>query len=175
MYLSPIAFSFFACGLLSAIMSTADSYLLAGSSLVTKNIILKIWPFTTERAKIYLIRLVNVALSLIALALAFSGHTIFDMMVHSGAVLLVSIFIPTTLALYSKNLDQRLGWISMISGAISWLGFLLCTHYFFHLKINYEDHLFAAAAFGGIVSLASAFFFIAFQYFFYKKQQRSIS
>lgn len=102
-YLSPVAFTLFACGLFSAIMSTADSYLLAGTTLLTNNVLLKLRPVSEEKNKIRLLRFVNLAISLIALALAFSGQSIFNMMVHSGAMLFVAIFIPASAALFGKE------------------------------------------------------------------------
>jgi solute:Na+ symporter, SSS family len=148
-YLSPIAFTLFACGLFSAIMSTADSYLLAGTTLVTNNVILKLRPIANEKNKILLLRLVNLAIALIAFALAFSGQSIFNMMVHSGTILFVAIFVPASAALFWKGANTLAAWISVISGIVGWLGFL-----FFGGEIT-EDLLFSAASFGAFCSLLS--------------------
>lgn len=152
-YLSPIAFTLFACGLFSAIMSTADSYLLAGTTLVTNNVLLKVWPISNEKNKISLLRVVNVVVSLIALVLAFSGQSIFDMMVHSGTTLFVAIFVPATAALFWKGANAISAWCAMVCGIASWLGFL-----FFYVASGSgvsEDLLFSAAAFGAIFSLVA--------------------
>jgi SSS family solute:Na+ symporter len=152
-FLSPLMFTLFACGLLSAIMSTADSYLLAGTTLLTNNVLLKMRPIECEKKKIALLRWVSVALSLVALALSFSGHSIFDMMVHSGATLFVAIFVPATAALFWKGANTPAAWGSLICGISSWLGFI-----FLNLSLypdGHEDLLFAAASLGGICSLAS--------------------
>lgn len=148
-YLSPIAFTVFACGLFSAIMSTADSYLLAGTTLLTNNILLKIWPLSKEEGKIRLIRWINILLALVALGLAFSGQSIFNLMVHSGTILFVAIFVPATAALFWKRANKFSAWVSMIIGTSGWLIYL-----FSGAEIN-EDHLFAAATFGALVSLGS--------------------
>lgn len=151
-YLSPFLFTLFGCGLLSAIMSTADSYLLAGTTLLTNNFLLKIWPLSTDKSKIRLLRWVSVGLSLIALALSYSGHSIFDMMVHSGATLFVGIFVPAAAALFWKGANTTAAWGSLITGISSWLGFI-----FFNAGRveGHEDLLFAAAAIGGAMSLAA--------------------
>lgn len=148
-YLSPIAFIIFACGLFSAIMSTADSYLLAGTTLVTNNVILKIWPLATEKSKITLLRFANFTIALIALTLAFSGQSIFNMMVHSGTILFVAIFVPTSFALFWKGANIPSAWISVACGISGWLGYL----YFIEGEVK-EDLLFAAATFGAICSFA---------------------
>lgn len=149
-YLSPIAFVIFACGLFSAIMSTADSYLLAGTTLITNNVILKIWPQANERSKILLLRFANLVIALIALALAFSGQSIFNMMVHSGTILFVAIFVPASAALFWKGANVPSAWVSVACGISCWLGYL----YFVEGEMN-EDFFFAAATFGAICSFVS--------------------
>jgi len=146
-YLSPIAFTLFACGLFSAIMSTADSYLLAGTTLVTNNVILKLRPVSNEKNKIRILRLVNLTVSLIALALAFSGQSIFNMMVHSGTILFVAIFVPASAALFWKGANTPSAWLSVVIGIVGWLGFI-----YFGGEVN-EDLLFAGASFGALSSL----------------------
>lgn len=152
-YLSPVFFTLFACGLFSAIMSTADSYLLAGTTLVTHNVLLKWRPVEDEKKKIFVLRLVNIGISLIALALAFSGQSIFNLMVHSGTILFVAIFVPATAALFWEDNPSPStflsGWISLIAGMVFWLGFILLAG-----EIT-EDLLFAAAMVGALASLFS--------------------
>lgn len=150
-YMSPLGFTVFACGLLAAIMSTADSYLLAGTSLIVNNIILKSYPIKTEHNKIRLLRWTNIGLALMALALALSGPTIFDLMVHSGATLFVSIFVPTCAALFWKSTNRAAAWGALLGGLFAWLGFILFNHDAF--ATQYEEVLFSAAFFGGLVSL----------------------
>lgn len=146
-YLSPVAFTIFACGLFSAIMSTADSYLLAGTTLVTNNVILKIRTVSNEKRKLIIVRLVNLAIALVALCLAFTGQSIFNMMVHSGTILFVAIFVPVSAALFYKGANVVSAWISAISGIAAWLGFL-----FLGGDLS-EDLLFASASFGAFFSL----------------------
>lgn len=150
-YLSPFAFTVFACGLLAAIMSTADSYLLAGTSLVVNNIILKIYPVKTEKNKIRILRLTNILFCIVALMLALSGPSIFDLMVHSGATLFVAIFVPTTAALFWKSANRFAAWSSLIGGLCAWIGFLYFNYDSF--ASQYEDLLFSAAFSGGVISL----------------------
>lgn len=165
-FLSPIAFALFACGLLSAIMSTADSYLLAGTSLFTHNILLKVWPTESEAKKIKTLRLVNVCLALSALALAMTGQSIFDMMVHSGATLFVAIFVPVTMALFWKKANTLSAWFAVGGGILTWVLYIVWNYK--NLASNHEDVLFAAAAVGGVISLVSyitAFAFLPKKFF----------
>lgn len=150
-YLSPLTFTLFACGLLAAIMSTADSYLLAGTSLLANNVLLKMWPLGSEKKKIQLLRRVNIALALLAFGIALTGPSIFDLMVHSGAVLFVAIFVPASTALFWKGANLRAAWSALIGGTLSWLAFIL--YNFSELAQNHEDILFSAAACGAGISL----------------------
>lgn len=147
-FLSPIAFALFACGLLSAIMSTADSYLLAGTSLLTNNILLKIWPMEEEKAKMRLLRVVNLLIAFMAFILALSGKTIFNLMVHSGTPLFVAILVPVSAALFWRGAHWTAAWGALVVGVISW-----GTFYSFASIPNKDDLLFSAATFGLLFSL----------------------
>lgn len=167
-YLSPIGFTVFTCGLLAAIMSTADSYLLAGTSLLVNNVFLKIYPIKTEQNKIRLLRGTNVVFCLLAVGLALSGPSIFDLMVHSGATLFVSILVPACAALFWGSRNRAAAWGSLWGGLVAWLLFI--TFHYFNFNFlgsenftdtfkdtftqNYDDILFSAAFFGAVVSLA---------------------
>jgi len=144
--LSPFLFTVFACGLFSAIMSTADSYLLAGTSLITHNLILPLRPLYSEHKKITLLRSVSIACALTAFCLALSGQTIFNLIVHSGATLFVAIFVPATAALFSDWDSPLSAWSALLCGLGGWL-----TYLFFNLPLT-EEILFAAAATGALTS-----------------------
>ena len=130
-------------------MSTADSYLLAGTTLLTNNVILKLRPVQSEKNKIALLRFINLMITLIAVALAFSGQSIFNMMVHLGTVLFVAVFVPTTAALFYKGANVFSAWVSVVCGISGWLGYL-----YFGGELT-EDLLFAAASFGALASLVA--------------------
>ncbi|MCB1181041.1 MAG: sodium:solute symporter family protein [Chlamydiia bacterium] len=143
-HLSTFTFSLFAAGLIAAIMSTADSYLLAGTAILTQNI------FKTKNLK--MMRASNLIIAAVSFTVAMFSKSIFNLMVHSGATLFVSIFVPTALALYGKKANNYplAAWTSMLSGLVGWLGwlFLIKPH-----VLSFEEHLFAAATVGGIASL----------------------
>jgi len=153
-FLSPLAFILFACGLFSAIMSTADSYLFAGTSLVTNNIILRIRKTNSEKEKISWLRGTNIAIALFAFGLALSGQKIFDMMVHSGAILFVAIFVPASAAIFWKGAHRVAAWGSLIGGVAFWAGYLVYNYSTLSSE-TYEDVLFSAATFGALCSLTA--------------------
>lgn len=152
-FLSPLAFTLFACGLLSAIMSTADSYLLAGTSLVTHNLLLPHLPSASESQKLYLVRAVNIGFAVLALGVALCGPTIFDLMVHTQATLFVAIFVPASAALFLKHSHPLPAWAAVLGGGGAWISYLV--YHMQALAASHEDVLFAAAAFGGAASAVS--------------------
>lgn len=156
-YLSPLAATIFICGLLAAIMSTADSYLLAGTSLVVNNVILKIYPISQEKNKIRILRITNIIICFLALGLALSGPSIFDLMVHSGATLFVSILVPVCAALFWGSRNRWAAWGALWGGLMAWILFIVFRYFAAvdqnAFKQSYEDILFSAAFFGGLVSL----------------------
>ena len=103
----PLLLTLFLAALVSAIMSSADSSLLAGSSLLCNNVIGSIWPRLSDRKLLVLTRVSTIFLTVIALILAWKVESIYSLMINSWASQLVVIFIPVVTALYvpkaSKN------------------------------------------------------------------------
>jgi len=152
-FLPPLALVLFVGALISAIMSSADSSLLAASSLTTKNILLAIWPNTDDKTVLRWARTSTLVVAILSMALALYVKQIYNLMVNSWATLFVGIFFPVTAALYWKKANKLAAWISMISGTGTWLGYILI-----HTGSlqNISDPLFyEAATYGGIMSLLS--------------------
>ncbi len=89
---------------------------------------------------------------IIALFLAFSGQSIFNLMVHSGATLFLSIFVPASAALFWNRANVPAAWCSMTLGSLTWFGFLFFSSGY---SGRSEDLLFAASTFGASCSLVS--------------------
>lgn len=173
-HLSSISFAIFATGLLSAIMSTADSYLLAGSSILTQNIFFPLFPKLPKQSPIFFIRICNVVIVMVAFSLAMISESIFNLMVHSGVTLFVSIFVPVTAALYWKkaSLYPISAWCAMLFGLLSWLGWIFLR--FNSPNLSHEQLLYSAATIGGVISLVSFMFPIAIKnYFLYVTFKKS--
>jgi len=118
---SPLVLLLFVLGIFSATMSTADSYLLAGSAVVCRSLFQ-----LPDRAPLRIARLSSVVLCLMAALLALVKQDIYALMVHSGAFLFVALFVPVTFALYIKNPPRIAGWISLLAGFTSWASYILC-------------------------------------------------
>jgi Na+/proline symporter len=149
--LSPLLFTVVVVGLLSAIMSTADSYLLAAGSILVRNIVLPLRSHTTEKQALCFMRFSGVGLALFALVAGQMVPRIFDLMVHSTVFLFVAIFVPVTGALFLPRVSERVAWGSMICGIASWSFYLVL--YSAELSTFHEATLFAASMVGFIGSL----------------------
>ena len=150
-YLSPATAVMVGIGLLSALMSTADSYLLAGTSLLVQNILLKATPLKSERQRLWLVRFSGLGIAILAMVVALTTQRIFDLIVHSGALLLVAIFVPVTAALYAKRVSPSAAWAALLGGPGMWWVSVVwgvwCT------TAPIDQVLYASAAVGGLAAL----------------------
>lgn len=119
--LSPIVLTLFLCALISAIMSSADSSLLAGSSLLTNNVVKVIRPDLSDRALLLITRFATLALTLVAMVLAIHVKSIYELMINSWASQLVIVFIPVVTALHLRKASKNCAWASMLAGTAVWL------------------------------------------------------
>jgi SSS family transporter len=139
--------------LISAIMSSADSSLLAATSLTTKNIILELFPRLKQKEFLPLARYTTVVLAVVSMLVALYVKEIYNLMVNSWATLFVGILVPVTAALYWKKANKEAAWASMLLGTGTWIGYIIIKTGNFQ---EIADPIFyTAAAYGGIVSLLS--------------------
>ncbi|MDD5697627.1 MAG: sodium:solute symporter family protein [Victivallaceae bacterium] len=122
--LHPLVFTIFLSALVSAIMSSADSSLLAGASLLINNVIKPFCPWMTDRYQLHLTRSITVLITIIATVGGLYVESIYTLMIQSWVSLLVVVFIPVTAALYSKKADSRCIWATMLIGTFVWLGYV---------------------------------------------------
>lgn len=153
MFFAPPLLMLFLGALISAIMSSADSSLLAGTSLVTHNIINRLYPKIKSEEILPLARIVTIVLAILSMVLALYVQNIYDLMVNSWATLLVAILVPVTAALYWKKANREAAWASMILGTGTWAGYIIMkTGNFTEVS---DPIFYTAAAYGGLVSLLS--------------------
>lgn len=154
MYLPGLILALFLGALVSAIMSSADSSLLAATSLTTNNIILRLFPRTEEANVLPLARVVTVVLAVVSLCVALYVKEIYSLMVNSWATLFVGIFAPVTAAIYWRR-DTRACWASMLIGTGVWIGYIAFNGG--TLQDISEPIFYSAACYGGLASLLSYF------------------
>lgn len=111
----------FLSALISAIMSSADSSLLAAASLLTNNVIRGIRPGISDRKLLSMTRFMVVALMVIATVLAMNAGSIYQLMVNSWASQLVVVFLPVVAALYLPKASRNSIWACMTVSSAVWL------------------------------------------------------
>ena len=122
--LSPIVLVLFLSALISAIMSSADSSLLAGSSLLINNVVHPIFPGLSERTLLIATRVATFLLTAVATLLALKVDSIYKLMINSWASQLVIIFVPVVTALYVKRASKNCAWSAMMVATVFWLGYV---------------------------------------------------
>ena len=119
----PIQILFFG-SLLSAIMSTTSSALLAPAAIVSENVIKPI--MKGKLSDIQLLRATRISIlvfSVIATVMACLRSNIYELVGESSILSLVSLFAPLMFGLYWKNASAGGALLSMVSGMATWVIF----------------------------------------------------
>ena len=99
-YLPPVALAIFLGALISALLSSADSALLAPASVIGWDLLKWFKPDVDEKTILKVSRLAIPVLGLFSLYLAFAANTIYDLMVDSWSILLATLFVPLTAGIW---------------------------------------------------------------------------
>ena len=120
-HLPPLALALVLGALVSGIMSSADSALLAPASVIGENLA-RIAKSDLEPQQVLAIsRWAVVALGVLSLLAALYFQRIYDIMVGAWAVLLVSLFVPLVAGIYWQRANATSAVAAIASGLISWL------------------------------------------------------
>ena len=120
-HLHPVVTALFIAALTSALMSTSDSSILAGASVVTENII----PYTgkklSEKSQLRWTRVMVFVIGVVSLLLALYAETIYKLSVFAWTVILVGIFAPFAFGMYWKKANQVGALAAFAGGFITWI------------------------------------------------------
>jgi SSS family transporter len=119
----PIQILFFG-SLLSAIMSTTSSAILAPAAILSENLIKPLIGFKfNDRQLLSLTRVCVVIFSVVATIMACLRSNIYELVGESSILTLVSLFAPLVLGLYWKRASSIGAILSITSGITCWLIF----------------------------------------------------
>jgi solute:Na+ symporter, SSS family len=119
----PIQVLFFG-SLLSAIMSTTSSAILAPASIFSENLIKPLTKKTfNDKQLLNLTRFSVILFSTVATVMACLRSDIYELVSESSVLSLVSLLAPLTLGLYWKRANSTGALLSMVLGIISWIIF----------------------------------------------------
>lgn len=140
-HLSRILYIVFAGALVSAILSTVDSALLAASALVSHNVLFSLRPQLSDQKKLQLNRIGVIVMGAAAYGLALSAEGIYQLVKDASSLGSAGIFVVIMFGLFTPLGSHRSALAALFSGAAVWLVF----HYLFHFPWSY------------LLSLGSAF------------------
>lgn len=110
--------------LLSAIMSTTSSAILAPAVIISENVIRPLVKSTlTDQRLLLITRIAVLVMSACATYMATLQGNIYELVGESSIVSLVSLFVPLTLGLYWSKSTSGGAVASMFAGTISWIVF----------------------------------------------------
>lgn len=120
LHLGTGAYILFAGALISAILSTVDSTLLAGSALLTHNIVLQLRPDLSDRARLLWSRAGVFTLGVLAWILALLSDSISELVSISSSFGSAGIFVVGTLGLFTDIGGVASAMAALIAGMVVW-------------------------------------------------------
>lgn len=119
----PIQVLFFG-SLLSAIMSTTSSAILAPAAIFSENLVRPLVKHRyTDKQFLMLTKICVVIFAVLATIMACFRSNIYELVGESSILSLVSLFIPLTLGLYWKRSSSKGALLAMVAGMITWIIF----------------------------------------------------
>ena len=110
----------FACAIISAILSTVHSALLAPASQLSHNIIVRLNPKLSEAGKLWCVRASVMVLSVIAYLISVSSSHIHDLVETASAFGSAGVFVTALLALFTRFGGPLSAYASVVSGMLVW-------------------------------------------------------
>ncbi len=124
-YLPEAALVLFVGALVSALLSSADSALLAPASVLGWDMLRYVKPDISEETTLKVSRISVVVFGLFALWLALDKTSVYDLMVDSWSVLLATLFVPLTGGIWWSKGNGPGCLASIGVGFVSWQVFLV--------------------------------------------------
>ena len=119
-HLHPVAIAVFVGALLAAIMSSADSALLAAASVFSTNIVPLFKKDMSDRLQLMATRIAIPVFGTLALIVALKVQVVYDLILDANSVILVSITVPFIAGVWWKKSNRTGTLAAMAAGFITW-------------------------------------------------------
>ena len=119
-YLPDVALVLFMGALVSALLSSADSALLAPASVIGWDLVHYVRPDSDDQLSLRVTRVAIIVLGLAALWLALSKPSVYDLIVDSWSVLLATLFVPLTGGIWWRRANGPGALAAIGVGFLSW-------------------------------------------------------
>ena len=123
-HLHPVAVAIFVGAVLAAIMSSADSALLASASVISRNLLPLVKPDASDRLMLRVARIAIPVCGITAVVVAIKAQVVFDVMIDANTVTLAAIVVPFFLAVWWKKANRTGALAAMFTGVTVWLTLL---------------------------------------------------
>lgn len=120
-YLPTLLYVLFAGAVISAILSTVDSVLLSGGSIISHNLIAPLRPGITEAGRVRTARICVVALGLVAFAIALRSATIHELIETASSVGSSGLIVVALFGLFTRFGGPAAAVAALLAGAGVWL------------------------------------------------------
>ncbi len=119
-YMSPLLQVIFIGAIVSAILSTVDSVLLSGGSIIAHNVVSPLRPGIAEAAKLRTARASVVGLGVVAFVIALKSSTIHGLVETASAIGSAGLFVVTMFGLFTRLGGPGAAVAAMLTGALVW-------------------------------------------------------
>ena len=120
-HLNTFLYILFAGALISAILSTVDSALLAASSLLSHNLILPTFKTVSEAGKVKVARLMVMVCGIVAFVLALNAGRVYTLVEEASAFGSAGIFIVVIFGLFTRFGGEMSAAFALAAGVMSWI------------------------------------------------------
>jgi Na+/proline symporter len=119
-HLSTVLYVLFAGALISAILSTVDSCLLAAASLVSHNLVVPLRPKLSDRQRIATARIGVAAFGVLAYVIALRADGIYELVATASAFGSAGIFVVGLFGLFSRIGGAASAYAALVVGVVVW-------------------------------------------------------
>ena len=119
-YLPDVAIILFTGALVSALLSSADSALLAPSSVIGWDLLRYLKPNATDKNTLMVSRVSVVICGIFSIWLALQSNSVYELMINSWSVLLATLFVPLTAGIWWPKANKPGCLASILVGFFSW-------------------------------------------------------
>lgn len=116
----PVAVAVFVGALLSAIMSTTDSALLAAASIFSTDILPLFKPEASDRLRLLATRIAIPVFGTVALVIALKVQVVYNLIIDSNSVILATVTVPCIAAVWWRKANRIGALMSMAAGFVAW-------------------------------------------------------
>lgn len=120
-HLPGLLYVVFAGAVISAILSTVDSVLLASSGQVSHNILERLMPWLADRGRLMLNRVILAVLGLAAFGMALSAERVKDLVETASAAGSAGVFVVAVFGLFTSLGGPRAAFAAILAGGGGWL------------------------------------------------------